>query len=94
MLDSSQVSDVASRLRSEDFHRPAHQQLFTLIFELVERDRVADYVSIIDEADKRGVVEQLGGISYLLGLPQACPSVANVPIYVERVREHAVRRRL
>jgi replicative DNA helicase len=94
MLDSSQVSDVASRLRPEDFHRPAHQQLFTLIFEIVERDRVADYVSIVDEADKRGVVEQLGGISYLLGLPQACPSVANVPIYVERVREHAVRRRL
>ncbi len=94
ILDSRQIGDVSGRLVAEDFARPAHQRLFTLLGELVARDRVADLVSIVDEVERRGELDQVGGLSYLLALPGACPSVQNVPIYAGRVREHAVRRRL
>lgn len=94
ILDSSQVPEIGTRLKPEDFARPAHQRLFELLIQLVERDRVADLVSITDELERRGEVEAVGGVSYVLALTSACPSVANVPVYAERVREHAVRRRL
>ncbi len=94
LMDSSQVMEASERIRPEDFARPANQKLFALLLELVERDRVADVVSVMDELEKRGEMDAAGGIQHILSLPDACPSVASVPVYVDRVREHAVRRRL
>ena len=94
ILDSSQIGETATRLRPEDFARPAHQKLFETLIQLVERDRVVDVMSLTDELDKRGEMEAAGGIQHIMSLSDACPSVASVPVYVERIREHAVRRRL
>lgn len=94
LLDSRQVTDVQEVVRAEDFAKPQHAALFTLVAAQVERMGAADIVSVLDELEQTGKVDDYGGASYLVALPQACPSVENLMVYARRVKEHAVRRRL
>lgn len=94
LLDSRQVPDLLERVAAEDFARPSHQQLFRILVEMQERHGAVDIVSLLDEVERRSDLGDLGGASYLAALPSACPSVDNLMVYAERVREHAVRRRL
>jgi replicative DNA helicase len=94
LLDSRQIPDLLERVAAEDFARPNHRSLFQLLVDLQNAQGAVDIVSLLDELEKRSDVEELGGASYIAGLPSACPSVDNLQVYAIRVREHAVRRRL
>lgn len=94
MTASCYVETVAATLTAADFGAPRHAQLFALILEQHRRYGTADIQTIEDEASGRGILEDLGGITYLLGLSNACPSVVNVPVYASRVADCAIQRRL
>jgi replicative DNA helicase len=94
MLDASQLSEIAERLRPEDFHRPQHTRLFELLKQLAEERGSIDVVSVMDDIGRRDAFEEYGGAAYVAALPNACASVENLPDYAERVREHALRRNL
>ena len=94
LLQSAAYPEVATLLGVEDFARPSHQALFRLFGELHRRDGSFDPISLFDEADRRGCVEQLGGVSALTSLSGACPSLSGMPSYAARVKDHATRRRL
>jgi replicative DNA helicase len=94
MLAPEQLLQVREVIRAEDFHRPAHQHLFDLLCVLSESGAVPDTMVLLDEVERRGEAERVGGLAYVIGLPQACPSVDNLEAYARRVKEHAVRRQL
>jgi len=94
LLDSRQIPDLLERVGAEDFSRPDHVALFQLLVDLQASQGAVDIVSLLDEVEKRQDGERYGGPAYLAGLPGACPSVDNLHVYGQRVREHAVRRRL
>jgi replicative DNA helicase len=95
LLDSGQYPEIAGILATDDFSRPNHRGLFTLIGEVVGRYGSCDIVSLLDAAESsKGGSEDYGGAAYLAGLPSACPSVDNLPAYAKRLREHALNRRL
>jgi replicative DNA helicase len=94
LLDAGQLLEVREVLKAEDFHRPAHQHLYTLVCEMADGGVVPDPTTVLDQVERRGDAEKVGGIAYVLALPQACASVDNLPTYALRVREYAVRRQL
>ncbi len=94
LLDASQLLEVREVLTAEDFHRPAHQHLFELVCALSDGGVVPDPTTVLDDVERRGEAEKVGGIAYVVALPQACASVDNVTTYARRVKEYAVRRRL
>ena len=94
LLDPSQLLEVRERLAPADFHRPAHESLFTLLCELADAGHAPDTTLVLDELARRGNAEKVGGAGYVAGLPAACPSVENLLTYATRIADHAVRRRL
>lgn len=94
MLASHLVAEVAAVLAIEDFARPAHQLAYRMMLDLHRRDGLFDLTTFMDEVDRRGNVEQCGGVSYVTGYMNACVSVASVPGYAARIKDHALRRRL
>jgi replicative DNA helicase len=94
LLDPRQLVDVRERLRAEDFHRPQHKAVFTLLCELADSGANPDPTMVLDELVRRDALDSVGGAAYVLALPQACPSVDNLAAYAARVRDHAVRRNL
>jgi replicative DNA helicase len=94
LLDNQQLPEVLERIQGGDFHKPAHQQLFELMVRMQDAGRGADLVAVLDEVTRQAEPDKFGGVAYIAGLPNACPSVENLSIYANRIREHAVRRRL
>jgi len=92
MLDESVIALLEGSLDAEDFHRAAHGRLWSLVMELHAKQQPADMVTLATEAAQRG--EDYGGAAYITSLPESVVSTQNVEHYAEKIRTHAMRRRL
>jgi replicative DNA helicase len=76
------------------FYDLRHQKLFDLMSKMVEENIPIDMVTLPQRLKESGELEAVGGMSYLLLLPEQVPSAANLPYYLEIVWEKALARRM
>lgn len=92
LLDGTLLDEVRGLLVPSDFHKPAHGRLFALICEMADRGIVQDLVTVPEQVEQQRIAEEVGGIAYIVGLPNACLFVDNVPAHAQRVLDAAQRR--
>lgn len=91
LIDPSCIESVSAVLTANDFRSRSNGLLFETMLRLGgELDRV----SLVQELEARGILEQVGGRPYLAMVLQTVPSSANVLAYARQVRDAADRRRL
>ena len=93
MLDPTQLGEVTERISADAFSRPPHANLFSLLAAIQEFGQRGDIVSVMDEIGRRNA-DDYDGLAYVAALPNSCPSVENLVVYADRIREASVRRRL
>jgi replicative DNA helicase len=94
MLDNSKWDVVGDRVIEEDFYRQNHKLIFRVIAKLASDGSALDVVTVAEELEGIGELENAGGMAYLGLLVEKTPSAANVRAYAEIVHERAVLRRL
>ena len=94
MLDSAAWDQVADRVLAEDFYRNDHRLIFTAVAGLIERNQPCDAVTLSGHLESQGVLDQVGGLSYLGSLARDTPTAANIRAYADIVRERSVLRQL
>lgn len=94
MLDPNAWDKVSELVVADDFYRPEHQQIFAVIAKLADESEPIDVVTIGEKLDKRGELEHVGGMTYLIEMAEATPSSANIGSYADIVRERSLLRRL
>lgn len=94
MLAPERLDDVREHLSAQQFHRPSHQALYSLMCDLADKGTPPDTMLLLDAMEARGDTERMGGISYVIALPQACASVEHVGDYAKRVADLSTLRRL
>ena len=94
MLDNSKWDVVGDRVIEDDFYRQKHQLIFKSISKLASAGLALDVVTVAEELERQGELENAGSMSYLGELVEKTPSAANVRAYAEIVHERAVLRRL
>ncbi len=94
MLDNSTWDQVADRVTRKDFYRREHQLIFRAVEALAERSQPFDVVTLSEELERRGELEEAGGLAYLGTLAKDTPSAANIRAYADIVREHSVMRQM
>ncbi len=94
MLDPEAWEKISELVVADDFYRPEHRAIFAVIARLADDTEPADVVTISERLDKRGELEEIGGIAYLIEVVEATPSASNIASYAEIVRERAILRRL
>ena len=94
LLDNSAFDRVADLLRSDDFYRADHRQIFIAVASLIDKAQPADVVTVHEALSTIGKSEEVGGLIYLNRLAQDTPSAANIRRYAEIVRDRAILRRL
>ncbi|MFZ2447504.1 MAG: replicative DNA helicase [Syntrophobacteraceae bacterium] len=87
LLDNSTLPEVIEILRGDEFYRQAHQKIFQVIRDLFNRGTPVDIVTVGDAAAREGIVEEIGGISYLAGLVDTMGSGENAPAYATIIAE-------
>src|SRR3954468_3107698 len=68
MIDNRLVEDVQLKLRPDHFHEPAHGRIFESILKLVERNMIANPVTLRPMFEGDQALKELGGPSYLAQL--------------------------
>src|SRR5260370_8393946 len=94
LIGPEAVVQVAEFLRPDDFYRDAHRTIFQAVLELYESGEAADLIPLTDERQRRGKLEDIGGVSYVSSLANQVPTSANVDYYGHIVERTAILRRL
>jgi replicative DNA helicase len=94
VLDKDCINEVVQILRGEFFYRQDHCLIYDALLSLSDRSEPVDLILLRDELKRRGQFEQVGGIEYLMSLPDSVPSPANAIHYAKIVRDKAMLRNL
>lgn len=94
LIDPDALYRVASFLRPEDFYIKKNGWIYEAILALHERREPVDFVTLRNELEARGLLEEVGGVAYLARLIDTVPTAIHVEAYGRIVEEAAIRRRL
>ncbi len=93
LLDDKCVLTAVEKLREADFYTPMNKRIWRVMFELARTAKPVDLVTVTErlEADQKLSMEEL---SYLSGLTERVPSVKNLDVYIDIIREKSLLRQV
>ncbi|SDZ24688.1 primary replicative DNA helicase [Proteiniborus ethanoligenes] len=94
ILDKNAIVVATEILKSGDFYKEAHKEIYEAIIDLYNRDEPVDLITLSDELKKRDTLDAIGGILYLADLSESISTTANIKFYCEIVEEKSILRRL
>jgi replicative DNA helicase len=94
MLDANAWDAVADIVTATDFYRRDHRLIFEAITEVAETRGACDAVTVSECLERKGRLEEIGGLAYLGTIARDTPSAANVRAYAEIIRERSILRQL
>lgn len=94
MIDKNAIIKVVDFLKSNDFYKKNHQDIYSAILTLFERREPIDLLSVSSLLKERGQFESTGGSAYLSELVNSVPTASHVTNYAKIVQKKRVLRNL
>jgi replicative DNA helicase len=94
MLSPGAIGAVSEILDASDFYRESHSKIYRAALALYARGEPVDAITLVDELEQRGELEDVGGRSRVHELAALVPASANAGHYARIVREMATLRGL
>ena len=94
LLDKDGLLLVTETLQAEDFYDLRHRRAFNIMVDLAQKDRPVDPLTFMEEAGRKGLLDELGGQPFLAELVDSVTTVANAEYHVSIVKDKSVHRRL
>ncbi|AWN23478.1 replicative DNA helicase [Deinococcus irradiatisoli] len=94
LLENDVLLQLGDTLSSDMFYREGHRKIFAAMRNLQERGEPVDLVTLSDELTKRGALDDVGGLTYLIGLSDQVPTSAYAEHYARLVQEKHTLRQL
>src|SRR5512146_782694 len=86
--------DVAQFLSADDFYIHRHKWIWEAFTSLHEQRIPIDLLTVSEELDRVGQLQEIGGPAYLTSMVNQVPSSLNAESYGRIVEGHAIRRRM
>ncbi|MCD6192268.1 MAG: replicative DNA helicase [Candidatus Aminicenantes bacterium 4484_214] len=94
LLNNKNLNVVLSLVTPNDFYKEANRIILEKIISLVDKGMPVDLVTLNEELQKAGLLDEVGGASYLSSLLDGVPQSLNIEYYAQIIREKALLRRL
>lgn len=94
LIDRDAIIKVAAYLKSDDFYIGANGSIYQAVLDLYNKREPTDFITLSDELDRRGLLDEVGGVTYLSSLLNTVPTAVHVEYYGRIVERQATRRRL
>ena len=94
LLAPGAIGAVSEICRAEDFYRQSHGRIYRAALTLYSKGEPVDAITLTDELDKLGELEDVGGRSRIHELAALVPASANAGHYARIVHEMATLRGL
>src|SRR5438105_10417978 len=94
LLSPGAIGAVSEILDAKDFYRESHAKMYRASLALYAKGEPVDAITLTDELEERGELEDVGGRVRLHELAALVPATANASHYARIVRETATLRGL
>ena len=94
ILDHDEIGEVIQIIDRDCLYLGDHQIIFDVVCELYDHQKPLDLVLLREELNRRGKLEQIGGVPYLLTIVESVPDSSNAVYYANIVRDLALLRQL
>ena len=94
LIDNDTFNVAAAVVTPQSFFRDAHRRIFARMVDLSERSQPIDLVTLNEELERAGDLEEVGGPAYIASLLDGVPRSTNVEYYAQIVKEKATLRAL
>lgn len=94
LLDEDALSVAIESLDKDSFYKDAHRKIFAAISDLYNANKAVDLITLTDELKRGGLLDEVGGPSFLTALANSVPTAANISHYVSIVKEKSILRTL
>jgi replicative DNA helicase len=79
---------------AEVFYDLRHQTIFSALIQMYDAREAIDVITLQQQLKNKQLLEEVGGIAYLAGLPDTVPSAANLSYYLDIVVEKYLLRKM
>jgi replicative DNA helicase len=94
LIDNDTYNVAAAMLDAKAFFRDAHRRIFERMADLSERSQPIDLVTLKEELERSGELDEVGGPAYIASLVDGVPRSTNVEYYAQIVKEKSTLRSL
>ncbi len=94
LLEEDAISQAIELLNPNVFYKDSHKKIFSTISDIYSENKPVDLITITEALKVQGVLDEIGGASYIAALTQTVPTAANIKHYAKIVREKYILRSL
>ena len=94
ILEQDTILDVINILSVDNFYTFANREVYRAILTLFESHCPIDIMTVINQLKKNGVLEQIGGESYVISLIERVVSGANIQYHSFLILEYSIKENL
>ncbi|MDD5145387.1 MAG: DnaB-like helicase N-terminal domain-containing protein [Candidatus Pacebacteria bacterium] len=90
MIDKNAILKVADFLQPADFYKGIHQEIYKVCRGLFEKGEPIDLLSVSNRLGDSGVLETIGGNTYLTDLINTVPTASHVLTYARIIQRKRI----
>ncbi len=94
LIDEKVPLTIVSELKSEDFYSNAHKSIYEAMLTVYKKNMPIDFVTVTDELDNQGILNEVGSVAYITSLTNSVPSSANFKHYADLIKRDSMLRKL
>lgn len=94
LIDPDAVGRALEFVEADDFYQEAHRTIFEVAVDLFNQTKPIDVVVVGEELRRRGKLDAVGGLAYLMEVAGMVPTAAHVEYYARLVRDNATLRKV
>jgi replicative DNA helicase len=94
LIEHGAATIALQMLKAEDFYKPANRHIYETLSNLYERDNPLDLLTVENELRDNGLLDAVGGSTYLSDLTRSVSSAANIEYHAQIITEKAIKRNL
>lgn len=94
LVNNENLNTVLSVISPEDFYKEANRKILEKIILLVDKGLPVDLLSLSEELGRAGLLDEVGGASYVSSLMDGVPRSLNVEYHARIIKEKSLLRRL
>jgi replicative DNA helicase len=94
LIDSDAIVKVADIVRPGDFYDERHARIYEAALQLYEKHSPIDVLTLSDQLRNTGMLDMVGGASYLTELTNFVPTASHADRYANIIAEKSMRRKM
>jgi replicative DNA helicase len=93
-VEESVMKSLVDKLTGDDFYTYRHRVIYNAMVDLFQEGTSIDYTTLANKLETKGLLNDAGGIDYILGLSESVPSIANLSNYMNIVIDKSLTRKI